>query len=217
MAQGQTAQTKGAQMASLIEVNGRAVRRGVVSSLVQPNELWTATRIFNETKEEQKMSAGNTVNYPVTSGALRAADRKAGHPTIFLTGKHAGCDYSGRFIETSSSGSGIPPRLQDCDLRWATFANPGGTVFSSCRGVIFAGIHDGYTVIGYLGKGKRLTIRAGCRTFTVPQARKHWSKRRVGSTSRQAFLPAVNMIVATAKAFAASGKDGGYWKGVKFT
>jgi hypothetical protein len=62
-------------------------------------------------------------------------------------------------------------------------------------GLIDCGCPDGYRFVAIRHKD-RLMIRAGCRWFTVREARRHWAKRRDRRATRAALEYAVEVARA---------------------
>jgi Pentapeptide repeats (8 copies) len=75
--------------------------------------------------------------------------------------------------------------FRDCDLSHAKFTNANldyvkfkGCDLSRAVGIVDGGYRsDGYRFIGWKKRSK-LMIRAGCRTFSIDRAKKHWRWRK---------------------------------------
>ena len=57
---------------------------------------------------------------------------------------------------------------------------------------------DGYRLVGWIKDGE-LQIRAGCRNFTIPEAREHWARTRGGTPLGDETMCILDHIEAVAR------------------
>jgi hypothetical protein len=119
----------------------------------------------------------------LTGANLRGADLKGANLTgAYLMGAYlkdtdlTGADLTGAY-------------LKDTDLTGAYLAN---------TSLIDGGQRsDGYRFVGWI-KDSTLNIRAGCRNFTILEARKHWQATRGGTPLGEETMCILNHIEAVA-------------------
>lgn len=148
--------------------------------------------------------------HDLAAGDFRAADLSH---NVLSGGKFTGADFTGvdlsyaslrgtDFTDAKLTGA----NLYCCDLNTTivagadltgTYLSDAGieeTDFTGCKGIVDAGTDPrGYRFIGVAGEDGAWMVKAGCRWFTLDEARAHW-----GHKSNDDAMDRVERIVALA-------------------